>query len=107
MATTASKADIMLARCSAPPVCSAAAALPDALELCDAELGPLEDWARAVSVPVWLALALVTDADADSSSSRAVAVLVGSAETPVIVWTFPLEAVYNPEMAFPFPPTSS
>jgi hypothetical protein len=54
-------------------------------------------------------LALVVDAVADPLSIVAdeAVVVVGSAVTPVTVWTVPSGAVYTPVMALPLPPTSS
>lgn len=107
--------------CNAAPVCCAADALCDAAELCcdaaelccdTAEL--CEDAtepvvARALVVPDAASVVLVLAADAveEASSPVAVAVVVGSADTPVTVCTFPSGAVYTPEMALPLPPTSS
>lgn len=66
--------------------------------------------AAAVPEKVWLALDSVVDADDAvelSPSLLAVAVVVGSAVTPVTVCTFPSGPVYTPVMALPLPPTSS
>ena len=68
--------------------------------------------AAAAAVPevAWLVLDSVVDADDAVElllSLPAVAVVVGSAVTPVTVCTIPSGPVYTPVMALPLPPTSS
>jgi hypothetical protein len=72
-------------------------------------LEALEEREEVDPAAVWLVLALVVDAVANPLSLVAdeAVVVVGSAVTPVTVWTVPSGAVYTPVMALPLPPTSS